>query len=312
VKEAASPPTRIGGYRIIGVLGRGSCSVVYRVERVGGMGFARQFALKVLQPGFADSEALSRMFIDEASVASHLHHRHVVSVHEFGRDGARWFLVMDLVEGLDLLRLLQALRQRGSWLSRGAALSVALQLLEGLHHAHTRTDADGRYLGIVHRDLAPPNVLVGDNGLVRVTDFGMARIRHNLSRTEAGVVVGSVRFMSPEQALGRPVDARADVFSVGSLLYMLLTGRLPFSGLDDEEVRVAVAKGVARPLLTDDDIPSALQQRLARMMAVRPEDRYATARQAADDLVQVLDADWFGVEEERLADVVRQVHVVAA
>lgn len=289
-----SIPDVIGGYRVLGLLSEGLTSNVYRVQRAGGTGFHRDFALKILDKGAADRRDASRAFVDEATIASHLHHRNVVAVHEFAQVGGRWFLVMDLVEGMDLLTLLRCLQRRGQWLPRSAAVEVAVQVLHGLHHAHTRRGEAGKPLGIVHRDVNPANILVSEHGCVRLGDWGLARIETNVSRTEAGVEEGSARFLSPEQARNEPLDGRSDQFAVGTLLHLLLSRELPFSGATDGAVRDAVIACRHRPLAeVAPDVPPELCDVVATLMAPDRRDRFDSCFAAADELA------WVGYEPQQ-------------
>jgi eukaryotic-like serine/threonine-protein kinase len=296
---------RIGGYTILGTLGRGAFSRVYRVAREGGTGFRKELALKVLSPAGASTPDLRRMLMDEGRLAGLLHHRNVVSVHEVGVDGGAVFLVMDLVEGLDLRTLLRRLRYRGVWLPLPSAIDVIVQALSGLHHAHQRRDEAGHPVGIVHRDLKPDNLLVSSDGCVKVSDFGLARTFGDA--VEEGITRGTARFMSPEQARGKPVDARSDVFSVGVLLYMLLSARLPFIGATDLEVMRAVARTQYRPVqLGRPHIPDELAGVVHRMMAASADARYPSAAAAAEALTSSSGAGWGTQPERVLGDLVRR------
>ncbi|MCP4873748.1 MAG: serine/threonine protein kinase [Proteobacteria bacterium] len=281
-----SVPSDIGGYRVLGVLGTGAFSRVYRVVRMAGGGFRKELALKVLAPGIEPTPDLRNMFIEEASVAAWLHHRNIVGVHEFGIVPGGVFIVMELVDGLDLRTFLRRLRGRKSWLPLPAAVHIVVQALHGLHHAHTRRDGAGKPLRIVHRDLKPDNILLSVDGGTKVSDFGLARIRTELEEgTSAGFTRGTARFMSPEQATGRPVDARSDVFSAGILLYMLLASRLPFVGKTDLDTMRAVARAQFQPIqLARPHVPDALARSLHRMLAPSPDSRYGSALEAAEAL----------------------------
>ena len=300
-----APPRRIGGYTLLGTLGRGAFSRVFRVAREGGTGFRKELALKVLLPGRASTPDLHRMLVDEGKLAGLLHHRNVVSVHEVGLSDGAAFLVMDLIEGLDLRTLLRRLRYRGVWLPLPSAIDVIVQALAGLHHAHQRCDDRGRSLGIVHRDLKPDNLLVSEDGCVKVSDFGLAHT--SAGSPEEGITRGTARFMSPEQARGKPVDARSDVFSAGVLLYMLLSARLPFVGATDLEVMRAVARAQFRPVqLGRPHIPNELAAVVHRMMAASPDARYRSAGEAAEALTNSSGAGWGTQPERVLGDLVRR------
>lgn len=299
-------PSAIGPYRVLSQIGTGGFSRVYSVEREGSTGFRKQLALKVLDSAVPPPADLRTMFIDEATIASHLHHNNVVQVHEFGITDDRCWLVMDLVDGIDLRTLLRRLRGRGAWMPLPAAVELAVEVLHGLHHAHDRKDTRGEPLGIVHRDVSPGNVLISEEGAVKIGDFGLARIRKKLAVTEVGVTRGTSRFMSPEQAQGLPVDGRSDVFAVGTLLYLMLSARAPFSGSDDAEIMKAVARADCAPLMeiaprTPEAIARVCHQMLSRDRQQRPR----TALDAADRLVEAMDPLW-GRQQETLGRLVRR------
>jgi serine/threonine-protein kinase len=214
---------------------------------------------------------------------------------------------MDAVDGLDLRSLLTKLRARSAWIPAPAAIDVCRQLLEGLHYAHQRRDGTGRPLGIVHRDLNPGNVLISRDGAVKITDFGLARVRDKLARTEAGVTRGTAWYMSPEQATGKPVDARSDLFSMGILLYLMLGGAPPFHGADDAAVmRSVVNEDPPTTPLQERGAPAAIVEVVTRLLRKKPEDRYASALAAADVLVRAVPAEWTVDAQEVLAGLVRR------
>ncbi len=272
-------------------------------------GFRKELALKILAPGVEPTADLRNMFVEEASVAAWLHHRNIVAVHEFGIVPEGYFIVMELVDGLDLRTFLRRLRGRGSWLPLPAAVHVVLQSLQGLHHAHTRRDGAGHPLKIVHRDLKPDNLLLSVDGAVKVSDFGLARLRSRLADqdgTSAGFTRGTARFMSPEQATGRGVDARSDVFSAGILLYMLLAARLPFTGKTDLETMRSVARAQFQPIqLVRPHVPDELARVLHRLLAPSPDSRYETAMAASEALAEAVEGLLREAPERSLGDLVR-------
>ncbi len=308
------PPTRsdlpetIGPYRVVELLGRGGFSHVYKVERLGGGGFRRFFALKVLAPEVEVTADLRAMLQDEARIGRHLHHRNIAAVHEFGEADGAYFLVLDWVDGLDLGSLMRALRDEGSWLPLPAALEVGVQILHGLHHAHTRMGPGELPLGIVHRDPTPGNVLISMDGCAKITDFGLARIRDKVAVTQAGITRGTSRYMSPEQATGKPLDGRSDVFGVGILLYVMLSRKAPFVGDDDSEVMMAVARGEFAPLRSvAPSVPPEVERIVHWMLKPRREDRPLDALAAAEVLTGRLDPAWGARPQRTLATLVRRV-----
>lgn len=301
-------PAELAGYRVVGPVGDGTFSRVYQVVREGGRGFTKELAIKVVPPGVPVTADLLAMFEAEARVGSSLHHRNIVAVHEYGVTDGRPWIVMDLVAGLDLRRLLRRLRAQQRWLSVPAAVEIAVQALDGLFHAHTRRGDLGEPLGIVHRDLNPGNLLISADGCVLLSDFGLALQASNPSDTLPGHTRGTARFMSPEQARGKDLDARSDLFAVGSLLYVMLTGRLPFVGASDREVMKAVARAQFRPVqLGRPQIPDAVARVVHRLMAPSPASRYPTARDASESLAEAFGRSGSDRSAELVAEELRSV-----
>jgi Tol biopolymer transport system component len=283
---ALSAGTRLGSFEVLGPLGAGGMGEVYRARdtRLG-----REVALKVLPELLAaDRERLTR-FEQEARSASALNHPNIVTIHEIGREGDATFVAMELVDGKTLRELVAS----GPMPVR-KVLNVSAQVAEGLSKAHAA--------GIVHRDLKPENVMVSRDGFVKILDFGLAKLMEPESaglsaiptlvtpETRPGTVMGTVGYMSPEQASGEPVDYRSDQFSLGSVLYELLTGQRPFLRKTAAETMSAIirdepeAAGKLRP-----DIPLPVRWVLERCMAKDREDRYAATRDLARDLAGLRD-----------------------
>jgi serine/threonine-protein kinase len=258
-------------YEIMGQLGGGGMGVVYRAhDRF----LDEVVALKVLRPEVARSEAMARRFRSEIKLARKVTHPNVCRIHEYGEDGDLRFISMELLEGIDLKHLL---RRRGP-LPAADAYDIALQVAEGLQAIHN--------MGIVHRDLKTANIMVDPRGVVRLMDFGIAKEVHSDSGlTATGFVVGTPTYMSPEQARGRPLDARSDVYSLGVVIYEMFTGEAPFRGetpmsviLKHIEEPPPLAGGAAAAL------PSLLAAVLRRALAKEPEDRYPSVRALIDAL----------------------------
>jgi serine/threonine protein kinase len=285
VHDRGPLPESLAGYRVVALLGEGSFSRVYHVVREGGRGFTRELALKVLSPAHAVTPDLRSMFEAEARIAAGLHHRNVVSVHEYGLADGRPWIAMDLVTGLDLRRLLRRLRARQAWMPVPAAVETAVQVLDGLHHAHTRRSEGGEPLVVVHRDLNPGNLLVDEGGCVRIADFGLAKLSA-AGDTEAGITRGTARFMSPEQARGAGLDGRSDLFSV---------------------IMRSVVRAQFRPVqLGRPQVPDAVARVVHRLMAPSPASRYPTARDAAEALAEAYDRQGADRSTQALAELVRR------
>jgi serine/threonine protein kinase len=277
---------RISRYEVGGRISAGGMAEIYAARAVAEPGIAKRVALKKILRGFCADPSFVGRFLDEARLAMRLSHANVVQVFDFGRtDEEQYFLAMEFVEGVDLKRFLLA-RPAGP-LPLGDALYIAGQTLRGLHYAHRQTDDHGTPLGVVHRDVKPANVLVSFEGEVKLTDFGIARSRAGSQLSSAGDICGTIPFMSPEQAHGRPVDARSDVFSVGTMLYAMATGVHPFEAESDFATLDRVRAAACAPP-SQHGTPAEFDALLMRALQLRPEDRYDTAGVFADAIDEYL------------------------
>jgi len=225
---AVGLPGALGRYELLGVLGRGGMANVYLGRHEGGSGFQRLVAIKVLHPHLAEEEAFVEMLLDEARIAARLHHPNVVPIVDLGTQDGIHYVVMEYVEGCALSVLLKKYRDRRP---PRLLVPIILDALSGLHAAHSLTDDDGQPLRLVHRDVSPQNILVGVDGMARLTDFGIAKAESRINSTRPGELKGKISFMSPEQIKNpEAVDHRSDVFSAGVLLWTSLTGRQLFEG----------------------------------------------------------------------------------
>jgi len=264
----------LGRYRILGELGRGAMGVVYRaVDPV----IEREVALKTLHVELpADvAEEVRVRFLREARSAGRLNHPNIVTIFDVGEDGGAAYIAMELLEGPSLQQMLKE-RQRIPFHS---AADIIAQVADALHHAHQ--------FSIVHRDVKPANVVVSRSGRAKLTDFGVAYVPSS-EVTQHGSALGSPRYMAPEQVLGQPIDARADVFSLGVVLYELLTRRTPFEWPGDTTVYALMQRiaGEPHPPLRqiDAEIPAGFDRIMDRALAKRPQDRYQSAAEFASDL----------------------------
>lgn len=266
---------RFGKYTLVERIAVGGMAEVFKARAPG---LRRPVVVKQILPQHARDAQFVEMFIEEAKLSVMLTHANIVSVYELGRIDDTYFLVMEHVHGRDLADVLQAGAERGFPMEPELAAFVAQQACAGLDYAHRRTDSRGRALGVVHRDLSPPNLLLSFEGDVKITDFGIAKAADRLTRTEAGVVRGTAGYMSPEQAAGLDVDARADVFSVGVLLWEMLThNRLFVEKSELIKLRAGQRPAVEAPSRLAARVPSDLDAIVMRALAPNPDDRYASA-----------------------------------
>jgi eukaryotic-like serine/threonine-protein kinase len=259
----ASVGTILGGrYRVQSTLGAGGMAVVYKAEDAI---LGRNVALKTLHRRYAEMPSFRRRFLQEARAMACLDHENIVKVYDISQDGEVPFIVAECVSGRDIGTLLSGRRERH--LNERFTRGVAAQLLRALSYAHRQ--------GVIHRDIKPSNILVAGGGTVKVADFGIARIVEEDG--EPGEIVGSARYMSPEQLMGREATPRSDVYSVGVLLYHCLTGKPPFSGGVRDLARQHLHEDPAPPRELNGEISPRMEAVILRALAKNPDDRYPSA-----------------------------------
>ncbi|MCC7537405.1 MAG: protein kinase [Deltaproteobacteria bacterium] len=280
---------RLGRYRLVERIGSGGMAEVYRATTEGAQGFVREVCIKRILPVFAGETDFVRMFVHEAQITARLQHANIATVFDFAEHDGVHFLVMELVDGPDLRRLLTALTALREPMPLDVALYVTRGMLEALHHAHGRTDTDGRSLDLVHRDISPHNVLVSYAGEVKLTDFGIAKARTLGLRTRTGQIKGKLAYMAPEQALGRALDARTDLWAVGVVLFEMLAGERPFQASTDVELSAAIMTGRSLPLSRfRPDVPEPITSVVGSLLTVDPTRRVQSAALAINALQQAM------------------------
>lgn len=305
------PGARLGRYTILARIGCGGMAEVYLARTEGIGGFAKAVALKVVHAHLVQEPVAVRSFLREARLAATLDHPNIVQVLDVGLMGGEHTLVMEHVHGRDVGEVLGRLAADDPMpmpMPMPCALRVVLDVCAALEHAHTKRGADGELLEIVHRDVSPSNVLVGFNGVVKLADFGIAKIGGH-STTTAGMLKGKFGYMSPEQSLGHPVDARSDVFSLGILLYETTTGARAFYGANTFAVMNRSIEGdYTPPGEVQPGYPAALADIIARCLVPEPELRYGSVVELRRDLeafaqgVEVADRSALGAFMRTLFD----------
>ncbi|MEO8702273.1 MAG: serine/threonine-protein kinase [Kofleriaceae bacterium] len=252
-------------YRILRRLGQGGMAEVFEAELVGELGFVRKVAIKRMLPSAVEDPAAAQRFLDEARIASKLHHANIIAILDLGLLDGLPFQVLELVDAIDAQALLA---RAGGTLPIEIALAIAADVAHALDHAHRASDADGVPLGIVHRDVKPSNVLVSRGGDVKLTDFGIAFARDRIAKTETGTVAGTLGFIAPEQRTRSQLDGRTDVFALALTLHALITGSSPLADVNTE---MSVLAGAPIPL--DPALPAELRALLDRALAPARTDR---------------------------------------
>jgi eukaryotic-like serine/threonine-protein kinase len=275
-------PRLIGRYELYGEIAHGGMATVHVGRIISDAGFSRTVAIKRLHPYCAKDPAFAAMFIDEARLASRIHHPNVVSTLDVVATEEELFVVMDFVQGESLSHLIRVANARGTLIPVEFVCTIVAGMLDGLHAAHEAVNELDEPLGIVHRDVSPQNVLVGIDGIPRLIDFGVAKASGRLSTTREGQLKGKLSYMPPEQFEGEPADRRGDVYSAAVVLWEALVGKRLFDGKTEAEtLRRIMAGPTERPSDSAAGVPMSLDDVVMRGLSRDPSERFATAREMA-------------------------------
>lgn len=271
-------------YAIVEKLAAGGMAAIYVAQRAGSDEIC---VIKTLHDHLARDSVVGNRFLREAQVASLLHHENIARLIDAGRERGVFYLAMEFIAGQDLETMMFKLMEQRKMLPPELSVPVALDVLAGLDYAHAYRDADGTHLQIVHRDLSPRNIMLTYEGEVKIIDFGLARTNLGEFRTAPGMVLGTLRYMSPEQAVAEPVDLRSDLYSWGVVLYEMLSGRPLVVGNNAQEILHAVVTKMPPPLSElNGSLPKALDDVLSKALDKDPDDRFSSAGEFADALRQ--------------------------
>jgi formylglycine-generating enzyme required for sulfatase activity/serine/threonine protein kinase len=280
--DAKVPPSRnVGRYAIYGEIAAGGMATVHFGRLVGAGGFTRPVAIKQLHPQLAKDAEFRKRFIDEAWMVSRIHHQNVVPTLDVVSAEDELFLVLEYVQGESLWRLMKAAHDLRVNIPTPVAITIASQLLNGLHAAHEATDESGAPLGIVHRDVSPQNVLVGVDGAARVLDFGVARASSRGEVSPEEKIQGKLSYMAPEQLAGAPVTRQADLYATAVILWEMLAGRRLFQRGNPQTLLVEklFRAKIPRPGTMNESVPREVDAIVLKALSREPSDRYATARE---------------------------------
>jgi eukaryotic-like serine/threonine-protein kinase len=279
-----------GKYQLVAVAGEGGMATVYKAMQKGAAGFQRAVAIKHIKPEFRALKNYLDMFIEEARVGSELQHANIVQVHDFVAQDGSYYLVMEWVEGVDLGQFIRVHRDRKREVPWPLAVAIGIGTLRGLGAAHDRRGADGTPAPVIHRDVSPHNVLLGANGVVKLSDFGLARARDRVaSLTAPGTVKGKLSYLAPEVAFGKQNTVQSDLFGVGNIIYETLTGERLFDGKSDIEIFKKIRACAIPPIhQRRSDVPTALGVVLETALAADPGQRFGSATEFIAALSQVM------------------------
>jgi serine/threonine-protein kinase len=292
-----------GKYEVMELAGEGGMAKVYRGQTHGAAGFTRPVAIKRVLAPLSQNPVFLKMFVEEARVVSELDHPNIAQIHDFDRDRAgEYYLVLEWVDGLTLTEWRQGYREHGNHTPWTLTAAIGIEVLEALHAAHAHQDADGRPAPIFHRDVTPQNVMVSNCGVVKLTDFGLARAMDRSSITKPGFVKGKISYLAPELTYEAEPSAQTDVFSVGVVLWEVLAGEKLFKGEDPLKV-VGTIREMEIPDLAEfrTDLPDLLRDIIHKALRRNPIERYPSSREMARDLAALL----------RTTEEVTDSHVIA-
>jgi serine/threonine-protein kinase len=246
-------------------------------------------AIKRIKEDVAMDEKFRSMFVEEARVSAQLVHPNIVQIYDFGDDGGRYFLVMEWVDGLALSRFLSTLNELNNLPPWHIIAAVAIEAAKGLSAAHERLDEYGNPSPIFHRDVTPQNILLGLNGTVKLTDFGLARATDRARMTAPDIIKGKVGYLAPEMTQAKPASARTDIYALGVVLWQALAGRKLFEGKDDIEIFIAASRGDIPPIHeVRPDVPQRFAAIVERALARDPDDRFQSALQLQRVIAKLL------------------------
>jgi hypothetical protein len=287
--SAVNQPTIFGNYLLLERVSVGGMAEVFRARPQGAPDADRYLALKRILPHLAEDDEFIKMFVDEAKLCVHLRNPNIVHIFELGQVNDAYYILMEYISGQDLLALQKRLRRERLIMSVAQACYIIMELAKGLDYAHKSRDEHGRPLRIIHRDISPQNVLVTYSGSVKLIDFGVAKAAVQSTRTQVGVLKGKFGYMSPEQIRGESIDHRSDIFSVGVVLWELLTNRRLFHGDNEFEIFQKVRDAqVEPPSLRNPQIPAEVDRIVMRALSADPNTRYQWCEELAADLDRFL------------------------
>ncbi|ATB49356.1 serine/threonine protein kinase [Corallococcus macrosporus] len=307
----AAPPRdtgRFGNYRLIDRIAVGGMAEIFLAHQQQDDGRESPVVIKRIRPHLSKHAAFVKMFLNEARLAAQLNHPNVVQIHDLGKIADSYFIAMEYVSGRDMRRVVPKAEALGIPFPLVYAVKIASCVCAGLHHAHTKADLYGNPLNIVHRDVSPENVVVAFDGSVKILDFGIAKAANQMEQTRNGEIKGKLSYMSPEQCLGKPLDCRSDIFSLGVVLYEWLTGFKLFTGESEAAVMRSITEGkIYAPSYFREDLPERLEVILMRALERDRDKRYQTAAQMQKDLDAFLDAYDFTPTALHLSNFIKQL-----
>jgi serine/threonine protein kinase len=287
--EAVPGEGEYGPYRLLARVAVGGMAEVFKAKRSGVEGFEKVVAVKRILPHLSDNKEFVDMFVDEAKMVAGLTHPNIVQIFDLGRIEKSYYIAMEYVQGRDLRSILRRARERGMRVPLDLCALIASRVCSALEYAHRKKDDRGQPMMTVHRDISPQNILISFEGDVKLTDFGIAKAASKATVTEAGALRGKLLYMSPEQAWGKAMDRRSDLFSLGIVIYEMLTDHKPFLGSSEVSILETVREcKVPAPRTLNPAIPDSLERVVMKALERDPDRRYQDAAEMYRDLEAVL------------------------
>jgi len=300
------PGVRLGRYEVLMPVARGGMATIWAARVTGARGFQKLVAIKTIRTTLSDNAQFERMFLDEARIASRIRHPNVAEVLDLGEQDDVLYIVMEWVDGEPLVALMR--KAGASSIPLPISVKIMTEAALGLHAAHQLTDDDNNPIGLVHRDVSPQNIMVTYDGIVKVVDFGVAKAAGRVAaESTTGQLKGKVPYMAPEQIMGGPIDRRADIFSLGTLIYQLTTGKHPFRAENDVLTLSNIVRRTVPPphRVAQAMYPDALEKLALRALERDPEQRFATAAELARALDEVFPPGNLRASSEDVSNYVR-------
>jgi TonB family protein len=288
-EEEPADGTRFGQYVLLEKIATGGMAEVWKARMRGVEGFQKIVAIKKILPHLSDNREFIDMFIDEAKLAAQLNHNNIIHIYDLGKIQNSYYIAMEFVDGYDLKTILKHAEERTHPVTIELSLFIASKIAAALDYAHRKRDFDNRDIGLVHRDVSPQNVLISQEGDIKLCDFGIAKAASKASHTQAGALKGKLQYMSPEQAWGKAIDKRSDIFALGTVLFEMLAGRKLFTGENEISILEQVREArVEPPSKFNDEIAPEIDRIVLKALEKEPANRYQTAAEMARDIDSVL------------------------
>jgi TonB family protein len=288
-EEEPKDGIKFGQYVLLEKIATGGMAEVWKARMRGVEGFQKIVAIKKILPHLSDNQDFIEMFIDEAKLAAQLNHNNIIHIYDLGKIQSSYYIAMEYVDGFDLKTILKRAQDRDQPMQVELALFIASKIAAALDYAHRKRDFEDREMGLVHRDVSPQNVLISEEGDIKLCDFGIAKAASKASHTQAGALKGKLQYMSPEQAWGRHIDKRSDIFALATVLFEMLTARKLFAGDNELSILEQVREArISAPSEFNDEVSPEIDAVVRKALQKEPEKRYQTAGEMARDLDQIL------------------------